>query len=83
MPCEFGRSAILLQEGQAPVQEACPCYQCLEKELVVSNAGVKQMTNWAIIKLITMASTSLGKSWTLVLLRFNFILFHKCRTCFL
>lgn len=45
MPCEFGRSAILLQEGQATVQEACPCHQCLKEELVVSNAGVKQMTN--------------------------------------
>lgn len=62
MPCEFGRSAILLQEGQAPMQEACPCHQCLKEELVVSNAGVKQMTNRAIVTLITMASASLGKS---------------------
>lgn len=44
------------------MQEACPCHQCLKEELVVGNAGEEQMSNWAVSKLVTTASISLGKN---------------------
>lgn len=35
--CELGRTTFLLQEGQAVMQEACTCHQCVDALMVLKS----------------------------------------------
>lgn len=43
VPCEPGRTTVLLQEGQALMQEACTCHQCVDASTVHHKLSVKEL----------------------------------------